>query len=109
MLNAELDDLPDALDSQEMLDAPRGEHNSHHELPDRPSRVANEITDLSKMYTIDSSDEDNSNEKLRDYSSPGVPDTQVEVNDTDLTAVLRPLGTSHRKEAHEPSGLATTE
>ena len=65
MLNVELEDLQDGHDSQEMLDAPRGEHNAHQELPDRPSRMAaNEITDLSKMYTIDSSDDEhNSIEK----------------------------------------------
>ena len=53
MLNAETDNL-----SREALEAPRNDSIAHIELPDRPSRLANEFTDLSKMYTIDSSDDE---------------------------------------------------
>ena len=102
MLNEQIDDVEDRLGTQDMLDAPRGERNpTHPELPDRPSGVAHEITDLSKMYTVDSSDEEHdSSGDGRDYRSPGAPgDSQVEVHDTDLTTVLRPLGSSSRKAA----------
>ena len=64
------------------------------------------------MYTIDSSsdDEHDPGSKKREYRSPGVPgDSQVEVNDTDFTAVLRPLGSSNRREAAELSEHPTTE
>ena len=45
--------------SRETPDAPRNDSiAAHTELPDRPSTLANEYTDMSKMYTIDSSDDE---------------------------------------------------
>ena len=90
MLNAEADDL-----SREALDAPRNENLMHNELPDRPSRLAQEFTDMSKMYTIDSSDDEPQQAvSKKTYHSPGIADVQVEINETDLTNNLKPLNTS---------------
>ena len=90
MLNAEADDL-----SREALDAPRNENLMHNELPDRPSRLAQEFTDMSKMYTIDSSDDEPQQAvSKKTYQSPAIADVQVEINETDLTNNLKPLNTS---------------
>ena len=63
--------------------------------------IVHEITDLSKMYPVDSSDEEHdSSGDGRDYRPPDAHgDSQVDVHDTDLTTVLRPLGSSSRKAA----------
>ena len=54
MLNAEAKEI-----SRKTPDAPRNDSiAAHSELPDRPSKLANEYTDMSKMYTIDSSDDE---------------------------------------------------